>query len=240
MPDDCNPFAYPRRVPFTCETCSREFNLADSVRSKYPNWTPKQCMDCRARPGRAAPAVVTPGGSGPKQPLRRPANGVSITRTRDLTVAEVLEHFHDGPTDGIFTDGSSRPNPGPGGWGAVYVRENQLVDQRHGSDPFTTNNRMELTALIAGLEMSPPGESITVYSDSLLVVNTLTKWAKGWEARGWRRKEGEIANLDLVKQAWELVQQRPFAHIQWIRAHDGSRWNEYADALSTAHLRSEA
>ncbi|MBK7726385.1 MAG: hypothetical protein IPI33_14495 [Dehalococcoidia bacterium] len=98
---------------------------------------------------------------------------------------------------------------------------------------------MELTALIAGLEMAPPAESVIVFSDSQLVVNTLTKWARGWEARGWKRKEGEIANLDLVKRAWELVQQRPNARIEWIRAHDGSRWNEYADALSTAHLRSE-
>jgi ribonuclease HI len=164
----------------------------------------------------------------------------SVTSTQDLTVAEVLERFHDGPTDGIFTDGSSRPNPGPGGWGAVLVRNNEMVDQRHGADPHTTNNRMELTALIAGLEMAPAGTPIVVYSDSLLVVNTLTKWAKGWEARGWKRKEGEIANLDLVKRAWELVQERPNVRIQWIRAHDGSRWNEYADALSTAHLRTEA
>jgi len=96
-----------------------------------------------------------------------------------------------------------------------------------------------LTALIAGLEMAPPAERVTVYTDSLLVVNTLTKWAKGWEARGWKRKEGEIANLDLVQQAWALIGQRPLARLEWIRAHDGSRWNEYADALSTAHLRSE-
>jgi ribonuclease HI len=163
----------------------------------------------------------------------------SITRTQDLSTAEVLARFTSGPGDGIFTDGSSRPNPGPGGWGAVFVRDNQVVEERHGSEAHTTNNRMELTALIAGLEMAPPAERITVYSDSQLVVNTLTKWAKGWEARGWKRKEGEIANLDLVRKAWELVQERPLARLEWIRAHDGSRWNEYADALSTAHLRSE-
>jgi ribonuclease HI len=122
----------------------------------------------------------------------------------------------------------------------VYVRDNKVVEQRYGSEAFTTNNRMELTALIAGLELAPADEPVDVFSDSQLVVNTVTKWASGWEARGWRRKEGEIANLDLVKRAWELKRQRPLARVQWIRAHDGSRWNEYADALSTAHLRSEA
>ncbi len=194
-------------------------------------------MDCRGKGGAAA-TQRTPASAAPSP--RRSGAARSVTRTQDLSIAEVLERFHDGPTDGIFTDGSSRPNPGPGGWGAVLVRNNEMIDQRHGADPYTTNNRMELTALIAGLEMAPPGEGLSIYTDSLLVVNTVTKWARGWEARGWKRKEGEIANLDLVKQAWELVQARPNIRIEWIRAHDGSRWNEYADALSTAHLRSEA
>jgi ribonuclease HI len=186
-------------------------------------------MDCRQQ---GAPA----GGGGNGKKAARPS---SVTRTQDLSTAQVLEQFSEGPTDGIFTDGSSRPNPGPGGWGAVFVRANSVVEERHGSEAHTTNNRMELTALIEGLQMAPAAERVTIYTDSLLVVNTLTKWAKGWEARGWKRKEGEIANLDLVQQAWALAEQRPLARLEWIRAHDGSRWNEYADALSTAHLRSE-
>lgn len=185
-------------------------------------------MDCRDNGTRTSASKPK---SGP-----RPS---SVTRTQDLTTSEVLERFQEGPTHGIFTDGSSRPNPGPGGWGAVFVRDNKLVEERHGADEWTTNNRMELTALINGLEMAPPDETLTIYTDSLLAVNTLTKWAKGWEARGWKRKEGEIANVELVRQAWELTQQRPKARLEWIRAHDGSRWNEYADALSTAHLRTE-
>ena len=218
-----------RVVAFTCESCSKEFTLHASVQSKYPGWVPRQCMDCRQQ---GAPTK----GSGAAKRAARPS---SVTRTQDLSTAQVLERFSEGPTDGIFTDGSSRPNPGPGGWGAVFVRGNAVVEERHGAEDNTTNNRMELTALIAGLEMAPPTEAVTIYTDSLLVVNTLTKWAKGWEARGWKRKEGEIANLDLVQQAWALVEQRPLARLEWIRAHDGSRWNEYADALSTAHLRSE-
>ena len=218
-------------MAFTCESCQREFTLPQSVQSKYPNWKPKQCMDCRDNAAATRNSEL-----GTRNSTKRPS---SVTRTADLTTAEVLERFHEGPTDGIFTDGSSRPNPGPGGWGAVFVRNNEVIETRHGHDPFTTNNRMELTALIAGLELAPPGQAITVYTDSQLIVNTLTKWAKTWEARGWKRKEGEIANLDLVKRAWELLLERPSVRLEWVRAHDGSRWNEYADALSTAHLRTE-
>ena len=163
--------------------------------------------------------------------------GASVTRTANLTTAEILKRFDSGPNTGIFTDGSCQGNPGAGGWGAVHVREGIVVEQRHGSDAATTNNRMELTAMIAGLEMAGLNEPVTVYSDSRLVVETLTSWAKGWEARGWKRKEGEVKNLELVQRAYALAGARPRASITWIRAHDGSRWNEYADALSTAYLR---
>jgi ribonuclease HI len=71
------------------------------------------------------------------------------------------------------------------------------------------------------------------------VVNTLTKWAASWEKAGWKRREGEVKNLDLVQEAYALAKSRPKARIQWIRAHDGSRWNEYADSLSQAYLRAE-
>ncbi len=153
-------------------------------------------------------------------------------------MSEVLTRFTAGPQSGVFTDGSCQGNPGPGGWGAVWVEDGNILAERHGTDPATTNNRMELTAMIAGLEMLSPSDTATVHSDSLLVVNTLTKWAAGWEANGWTRREGaEVKNLDLVKRAYALVKERPNVKIQWIKAHDGSRWNEYADALSTAYLR---
>ncbi|MCC6958927.1 MAG: ribonuclease HI [Dehalococcoidia bacterium] len=187
-------------------------------------------MDCRSKGA---------SGSAPSRKTSASKPKSSVTRTQDLSTSEVLARFSGGPSTGIFTDGSSRPNPGPGGWGAVYVVDGEVREERFGHEDWTTNNRMELTAMIAGLEMAPKGQPITVYSDSQLVVNTLTKWAKGWEAKGWKRREGEIANLDLVQQAWATVKANPAVQIEWIRAHDGSRWNEYADALSTAHLRSE-
>jgi ribonuclease HI len=184
-------------------------------------------MDCRGK----APAG---GRSGGRNSRGRPS---SATRELNIPVAEVLERFTAGPQTGVFTDGSCSGNPGPGGWGAVRVENGTILAERHGKDPATTNNRMELTAIIAGLEMLDPSDTATVHSDSMLVVNTLTKWAAGWEARGWTRKEGDVKNLDLVQRAWALVQERPNVRIEWIRAHDGSRWNEYADALSTAYLR---
>lgn len=223
-------------MAFTCSDCGERFELPEAVLKKYPNWAPRQCMSCRDRgnSGRSG------GGRSAGSKATKGKKGTSVTRAADLSTAEVLMRFTAGPTEGIFTDGSSRPNPGPGGWGAVLVRENRAVEERHGHADWTTNNRMELTALIAGLEMAPADEPLTVYSDSQLVVNTLTKWAKGWEARGWVRREGEIKNLDLVQEAWALVKAKPKVRLEWVRAHDGSRWNEYADALSTAHLRSEA
>jgi ribonuclease HI len=209
---------------FECQQCGTKFSLSAGTLAKYPNWTPKACMQCRAGPTAGA------GAGGRKR-------GASVTRTTSLSTTEILARFDAGPDTGIFTDGSCQGNPGPGGWGAVHVRAGNVIEQRHGFEPLTTNNRMELTAMIAGLEVAGIDESVTVYSDSRLVIETLTSWAKGWEARGWKRKEGEVKNLDLVQRAYALVQERPRAKLTWIRAHDGSRWNEYADALSTAHLR---
>jgi len=190
-------------------------------------------MPCRDK-GAGASSKSRGGFNGRRSTRSEPASG---TQELNLPVAEVLERFTAGPQTGVFTDGSCQGNPGPGGWGAVWVEDGKIIAEKHGSDPATTNNRMELTAMIAGLEMLPEDATTTVYSDSQLVVNTLTKWAKGWEARGWTRKEGEVKNLELVQRAWYLVQDHPNVKIAWIKAHDGSRWNEYADSLSTAFSR---
>ncbi len=214
---------------FQCQQCGASFELPAAVQAKYPNWAPKTCMDCRNGGGEARN-----GGS-----KGRAKGGNSVTRTQNLTTAQVLTRFEGGPQTGVFTDGACTGNPGPGGWGAVYVRDGVVVAQRHGHDPATTNNRMELKAVIEGLRMLAPGDEVTLYSDSQLVVNTLTKWAAGWEARGWQRKEGEVKNLDLVQEAFALFRERPKVRIVWLRAHDGTRWNEYADSLATAYLRDE-
>jgi len=153
---------------------------------------------------------------------------------RQLTPEEVLETHFGGPDDGVFTDGSCEPNPGPGGWGWVWVEKGEIVDQGHGFDPDTTNNRMELMALIQAYERLPEDRDLVVHSDSQLCVNTINQWAAGWEKRGWKRKTGPIANLDLVKRLYALAKARPRVKLKWIAAHDGTRWNEYADALAAS------
>jgi ribonuclease HI len=155
-----------------------------------------------------------------------------------LSPAEVLERYHEGPTTGVFTDGSCEGNPGPGGWGVAWVEDDRLIEERFGHDPATTNNRMELTALINAYRMLPEDARVTVYSDSQLCVNTVNAWAAAWERRGWRRKEGPIKNLELVREVYELAGRHPNVELRWIRAHDGSRWNEYVDALATSYMRS--
>jgi ribonuclease HI len=187
-----------------------------------------------------------------------------ISRAALLSPEEVLERFHGGPMSGLFTDGSCEGNPGPGGWGVVWVENNRIRAQKSGVEAKTTNNRMELTALIEAFSMLPPDADVTVHSDSELCVKTINEWAAGWEARGWRRKiaaqlpvdgseypwrtvaraaehysvcAGEIKNLELVKRLYALARAHPKARLCWIRAHDGSRWNEYVDALASAYMR---
>ena len=239
---------------FTCDECGVAFEVAEAALAKYPGWKPRFCNAHRKSKG-AAPAApagaptpwqIASGAAAPaiqRLPPGRAAGsktwfgGGSGTDVVDLTPAEVLERFTQGPTDGVFTDGGARPNPGPGGWGFVYVKDGEIVAEDRGGERQTTNNRMELTAIIHALEHLPADTRTTVHSDSDLCVKTLTLWAKAWRARGWKRKDGEIKNLDLVQRAFELAQAHPGVKLQWTKAHDGTRWNEYADALATLGLK---
>jgi ribonuclease HI len=153
-----------------------------------------------------------------------------------LTREEVLARYHGGPKTGIFTDGSCDPNPGQGGWGFAWVEDNEIIESGSGSASNTTNNRMELQALIEAFKVLPPDGAFTLYSDSQLCVNTITQWAAGWEKRGWKRKTGPIKNLDLVQDLYALSKSHPKCRLQWIKAHDGSRWNEYADVLASSYM----
>lgn len=215
-----------------CARCGAAFTLAASVRARHPGWTPQLCVHCYASAGAARRGGAGGGSARGGGERRRSA------RTRPAgSAAEALERFHGGPDSGVFTDGSCSGNPGSGGWAAVRVAAGELLAERAGGEAATTNNRMELQAMIAGLELVRPGEVVEVYSDSRLVVQTLTGWAAAWERRGWARRGGEVSNLELVQEAYALAKARPGARIQWLRAHNGSRWNEYVDALATAEAR---
>ena len=153
-----------------------------------------------------------------------------------LTPEQALARYRGGPRTGVFTDGSCEGNPGRGGWAWVWVEDDEIRGEGHGRDPATTNNRMELTALIEAFRTLPTDAAVTLYSDSELCVKTVNEWAAGWERRGWRRKTGPIANLELVLTLWAEAKRHPRVTLRWIRAHDGSRWNEYADALAESWL----
>ncbi len=216
---------------FTCISCGRVFAVAETTLAKYPGLSLKRCLPCKKPDSQR----ISTG----RQVAARPTRAGFTSREENLTVAEVLAKYTDGPKDGVFTDGAAEPNPGPGGWGTVYVIGDRVLQERWGNDPHTTNNRMELTALIAGCALVPRGTSAVLYTDSQLCVNTVTQWAAGWKLRGWRRKGGEIKNLELVQELYEILQGRPELQLRWIAAHSGHRWNEYADSLATAYRRSK-
>lgn len=122
-----------------------------------------------------------------------------------------------------YTDGSCSPNPGPGGF--VAVKDAELVIVGH--EPMTTNIRMEGRAIIAALA-DAKGDECEIFSDSEFWVNVITKWSPGWARNGWIKKNGEIKNLDLVKEAYELFQNAN-AKLTWVRGHVGNVSNEVAD-----------
>ncbi len=216
---------------FTCSVCGVDFDVPQPALDKYPGWEPKYCREHSPTKKRSA-------GAGSK-PRRRPSNRTANRTEENLTVTEVLAKYTDGPDTGVFTDGSARPNPGPGGWGMVWVEAGEIRAQGHGHEPDTTNNRMELTALIEAYRHLPDDAEVTVHSDSRLCIDTITKWAPNWEKKGWKRKGEPLKNLDLVKELLALYRARPGCELVWIAAHSGDRWNEYADSLATAWMRSE-
>ena len=127
-------------------------------------------------------------------------------------------------TKTLFTDGSASPNPGPGGYAVIH--DGQPV--RLGSeDGETTNIRMEGHALIAAMEYLD-GSHGEIHTDSEFWINVITKWAPGWESKGWTKKGGEIKNLDIVKKAYFLHGQSN-AKLVWVRGHVGHEGNELAD-----------
>jgi ribonuclease HI len=126
------------------------------------------------------------------------------------------------------TDGSALGNPGPGGW--AWITE----DGRYGAAGarHTTNNRMELRALIELLLATDPAEELLVHVDSQYVVNIFTKWLVTWRARGMRRAGNKpIVNLDLIERAGALLEDRSVT-FAWVRGHSGHRLNEKADRLA--------
>jgi len=136
----------------------------------------------------------------------------------------------------IWTDGGCRPNPGPGGWGAVLLFRARLRELS-GAEPATTNNRMELTAAAAALEALTRPCRVILHTDSEYVRNGVTRWSAGWVRRNWRNAAGDpVANMDLWRRLLDAAG-RHRIEWRWIRGHTGDAMNERADALATAARR---
>jgi ribonuclease HI len=132
----------------------------------------------------------------------------------------------------IFTDGACSGNPGPGGWGAV-LRYNGHEKELSGGEAETTNNRMELCAVIFALEALREPCEVNLYSDSQYVCNALTQgWAKKWRANGWMRNKKEKAlNPDLWEQLLALTQKHEL-HYHWVKGHADNPMNNRCDELA--------
>jgi ribonuclease HI len=131
----------------------------------------------------------------------------------------------------IYTDGACKGNPGPGGWGALLLsgaHERELF----GGERETTNNRMELTAVIRALEALKRTSRVELYTDSEYVKNGITEWLPAWKRRGWKTADRKpVKNVDLW-QALEAAAARHEVHWHWVRGHAGHAENERADALA--------
>ena len=137
----------------------------------------------------------------------------------------------------LYTDGACSGNPGPGGWAAILRwRDKERV--LAGGEKLTTNNRMELTAVIRGLEALKEPCQVAVYSDSRYVVEAMEKgWARGWQAKGWKRRGSEEAkNPELWARLLELSETHRIRWI-WVKGHADNELNARCDALAVAESR---
>ena len=136
----------------------------------------------------------------------------------------------------VFTDGAATGNPGPGGWGAIVVTDKRHVTELGGSSPHTTNNRMELTGVIAALQhITNQPWPVAIHTDSTYVIRGITQWVWGWRKRGWKTAQGgDVLNRDLWEQLSSLVNARDNVAWHWVRGHAGTQGNERADQISVA------
>jgi ribonuclease HI len=139
----------------------------------------------------------------------------------------------------IFTDGACKGNPGPGGWAAILrmgPHEKELV----GGEPQTTNNRMEMTAVLRGLGALTEPCAVTVHTDSRYVIDGMTQWIFGWQKRGWvNSAKKPVANEDLWRELIAAARAHKLSW-EWVKGHSGHPENERCDALASAEAARQA
>ena len=134
----------------------------------------------------------------------------------------------------IYTDGGCEPNPGLGGWAAILIHERRLKELP-GSCPDTTNNRMELTAVIRALEALKKRCEVEIHSDSQYVVNGMTSWIHTWKRKNWQRNGKPVLNADLWQRLDELAGNHR-VRWTWVRGHAGDYYNERCDELAQSAI----
>ena len=136
----------------------------------------------------------------------------------------------------LFCDGACSGNPGPGGWGTIIDIAGERAELS-GGHPRTTNNKMELQAVIEGFRATPPGATVHIVTDSEYVAKGITSWLKGWIRNGWRTASKQpVKNQDQWEQLNDLLQAHPHK-VEWVRGHNGHPENERCDELARAAIR---
>ncbi|HEY5863293.1 MAG TPA: ribonuclease HI [Casimicrobiaceae bacterium] len=131
----------------------------------------------------------------------------------------------------IHTDGACKGNPGPGGWGALIDRDGS-IEELSGGEHATTNNRMEMTAVIRALELLASGTDVALYTDSQYVKNGIETWIHGWKKNGWKTADRKpVKNSDLWRELDTLAARHRISW-HWVRGHNAHPGNERADALA--------
>lgn len=135
----------------------------------------------------------------------------------------------------IFTDGACQGNPGPGGWGALLVYGSKRLELS-GGEPATTNNRMELAAAIEALRVLKEPCRIRLTTDSSYLKDGITKWIRGWKARGWRTSAKQAVKNEDLWRALDAVSSRHQISWHWVKGHAGHAENELCDRLAVAAI----
>lgn len=140
----------------------------------------------------------------------------------------------------IYTDGACNPNPGPGGWAAIVLHPGSQPQELCGAEPNTSNNQMEMRAVLEALKSLNGPHQVTLYTDSKYLRQGITEWLPQWQQRGWRTAAKQAVKNQALWQALDQEIQRHRIDWHWVKGHAGHKWNERADELARSMIPTAA